>query len=132
MKKVFRNSSQTEVIFTDEGITFYGEHQEVHYPYGCIDSIHFSLLGVLQVGSSVRICCFAVDRKDRTEMKSVLKYVKTAMASAPKAEAQVFDRCPDIPCDLPAEEQLKRYKALFIQGSISKEEYDIRKTQLKD
>lgn len=33
--------------------------------------------------------------------------------------------------DLPAEEQLRQYKALFIQGVISKEEYDARKRQLK-
>ena len=65
MRKVFENSGSLKCIFTDDGITFYGSRQEVYFPYGCIDSIKMSLMGVLQAVSHIQICSFAVDRKDR-------------------------------------------------------------------
>ena len=135
MKKVFRNSSKLECIFTEEGITFYGAEQEVYFPYGCIDSIKMSFMGVLQATCHTKICCFAVDRADKSAMKEMVKFAKEAMVSAPKAEPQVIDlthksEAETVPADLPPEEQLKRYKALFIQGILSKEEYDAKKRQL--
>ena len=135
MKQSFRNSSQVECIFTDEGITFYGAEQEVYFPYGCIDSIKMSFMGVLQATCHTKICCFAVDRGDKSTMKEMIQYARKAMATAPRAEPQVIDLTKKseseiIPSDLPPAEQLKRCKALFIQGIISKEEYDAKKRQL--
>ena len=137
MKKSFKNSSHVECIFTDEGITFYGDQQEVFFPYGCIDSIKLSLFGILQATCGTQICSFAVDHKEKAEMKEMVKYAKDAMATAPKAEPQIIDLTKKdekdiVSSDLSPEEQLKQYKAQFIQGIISKEEYDARKRQLKN
>ena len=136
MKQAFKNSSQVECIFTDEGVTFYGAQQQVYMPYGCLDSIKMSLLGVLQATSGKQICSFAVDRKDRAAVKEMLQYARKAMETAPRAETLLIDLTKKadkdkVSADLPAEEQLKLYKAQFVQGIISKEEYDVKKRQLQ-
>ena len=134
MKKSFKNKDQVEVIFTDEGVTFYGIGQEVYFPYGCIDEIRMSLLGILQVNHLANICSFTVDHKDRKEMKEMIKYAREAMKTAPEGELQIFgtDSACDENAGLSPEEQLKKYKEQFIQGTISKEEYDLHKRQLKN
>ena len=136
MKHSFQNKHGVECIFTDEGITFYGAMQEVFYPYGSIDNISLSMLGVLQVGHLSRICSFAVDRADRAQVKELVRNAKAAMKTAPRADVQFVDLTKKAEKDvispnLPPEEQLKQYKAQFIQGIISKEEYDLKKRQLK-
>ena len=135
MKKSFKNSSRVECVFTDDGISFYGSQQEVYFPYGCLDSINMSFLGVLQAVCHTRICSFAVDRGDRAQVKQLIKFAREAMKTAPKEEPQVInvtEQCQEaqVPHTLPPEEQLKRYKALFIQGVITKDEYDLKKRQL--
>ena len=133
MRKSFKNPDRVEVIFTEEGVTFYGAQQDVHFPYGCLDTVRLSLLGVLQVVSKSSVACFAVNRADRAEMKKMVAYARNAMKTAPKASVEVVDLSQEaqVSGELPPEEQLKQYKALFIQGAISKQEYDLRKRQLK-
>ena len=136
MRNAFTNSDHLQVIFTDEGITFYGAQQAVYYPYGSLDLVKMSLLGILQVASGTRICSFAVDHKDRAKVKEMIRYARDAMKTAPKAESQLIDTAAktgaeQVPADLPAEEQLRRYKSLFVQGVISKEEYDVAKRRLQ-
>ena len=136
MKKVFTNSNQVKCVFTDGGITFCGPTQEVYMPYGCIDSIHVSLLGLLQAVHHTMICSFSVDHKDKAELKKMVKYAQEAMKTAPKEEMKVIDvtrgsAAGQVSADLSPEEQLKQYKQLFIQGAISKDEYDAKKRLLK-
>ena len=136
MKHSFQNKHGVECIFTDEGVTFYGAMQEVFYPFGSIDTINLSLLGVLQVAHRSQVCSFAVERGDRAQVKELVRNAKEAMKTAPKAEVQFVDLTQKSEKDvispkLPPEEQLKQYKAQFIQGIISKEEYDLKKRRLK-
>ena len=136
MKKSFKNHDNVEVIFTDEGITFYSKDQEVYFPYGCLDTVRISLLGVLQVVSRSSVASFAVERGDRAGMKEMIAYATEAMKTAPKDQVQVISlsdcsREIEVSQDLSPEEQLQKYKALFIQGAISKQEYDLKKRQLK-
>ena len=133
MKKTFTNPNHVEVIFTGDGIVFSGEKQkeQIYFPYGSIDLIKMSLLGILQVQSHARICTFAVERTDRAEMKKMISYALQALKTAPAAAVQILHN----DCDDPAvstEEQLKQLKSRFIQGLISKEEYDLRKKLLKE
>ena len=136
MKYTFQNKHGVECIFTDEGVTFYGAMQEVFYPFGSIDTINLSLLGVLQVAHRSQVCSFAVERGDRARVKELVRNAKAAMKTAPKAEVQFVDLTQKSEKDvispkLPPEEQLKQYKAQFIQGILSKEEYDLKKRRLK-
>ena len=132
MRKSFTNANGTQVVFTDDGISFYGSVQELFYPYGSVDLIRLSLLGVLQVGSKGKICCFVVDRKDRGALKQAMGFARKAMKSAPRAEALIFMKDLVSAPGSSAEERLQRYRTLFVQGSITKEEYDHRKRQLKE
>ena len=133
MKRIFSNSNQVKCIFTDDGISFIGPKQEIFLPYGSLDGIRMSLLGVLQTASGSRFCSFAVDRKDRAEMKDMIEYTHKAMAEAPKAEARLTElHAGDrVAADLPDAEKLKQYKALFVQGIISKDELDAYKRLYK-
>ena len=132
MKKVFENSSQVKCVFTDDGITFCGPRQEVYFPYGAVDSIKLSLLGVLQVKHRTQIGSFAVDHKDRDELKKMIKFAEEARKTAPQGEIQIINLSKrSAVSKLPPEEQLKHYKEQFIQGAITKEEYEARKRQLK-
>ena len=137
MEKAFSNASQVQCIFTDNGITFTGTEQEIFFPYGCIDSLKMSLMGILQATSRARVCTFAVDRKDRAEVKEAVKAAHEAMKTAPFGEVQVIDTNDKngqekVSSELSPEEQLKEYKAMFVQGIISKEEYDAKKVLLRN
>ena len=129
MKTVFTNPDKLQCIFTDDGVTFCGATQDAYMPYGCIDSISLSLMGILQATSRSQICTFTIDRKDRGEVKEMIRFAKEAMKTAPKAEFQLLDKAQS---GLSPEEQLKQLKQQFIQGAISKEEYDARKRLLKN
>lgn len=76
MKTVFANSGGVQCIFTDEGLTFSGNGQEVYYPYGSLDTVKISLMGVLQASCRTRVCSFAVDRKDRAKAKEMIQYAR--------------------------------------------------------
>ena len=136
MKKKFSNANHVRCVFTDEGVTFCGETQDVYFPYGAIDDISLSLMGILQASHRAQFCTFAVDRKDRAEVKEMIRFARKAKASAEPAEVQFIDlkkqdEAAGVSADLSPEEQLKKYKMLFIQGAISKEEYDAKKRLLK-
>ena len=49
MNRKFENKANMVVLFTDTGIIFSDPRNAVSFPYGCIDTIKISLLGVLQV-----------------------------------------------------------------------------------
>ena len=135
MKKEFQDAHGLQCIFTDEGVTFDDKQQEIYMPYGSLDMIRISMLGVLQATSHATACNFAVARADRAEAKEMVKFARAAMETAPRAELQKFDHSKDerlnVSADLSPEEQLRRYKQLFVQGAISKAEYDLKKQQLK-
>ena len=137
MNQGFRNSSQVECVFTDDGITFGGKEQEIFFPYSRIDTINLSLLGIFQVGYRSTICTFAVDRADRAAVKAAIKEAKELMKTAPDDEIRTIDLHAAAAEDpavagMSKEDQLKHWKSQFIQGVISKQEYDAYKRQLKD
>lgn len=134
MKKVFQDKNKMECVFTDEGITFCDSRREIYYPFGALDSLELSLLGVMQAVCHAQVCCFSVPFKDRAEFKECYKMAREAMKTAPRAEAVVIDRTQQNSVDrnLPPEEQLKQYKAQFVQGKISKDQYDAMKRLLKN
>ena len=135
MKQVFTNSSQQKCVFTDNGVIFCGADTDIFFPFGCIDTIQVSLLGIMQITCPPTICTFAVDRKDRSAIRSLVKQVKSAIPSAPAAElVSVAWAAPDDRLDagLSDSEKVRRYKAKYIQGAITKAEYDIRKAHLTD
>ena len=137
MRNAFTNSDRLQVIFTEESVTFYGvDRQAVYFPYGSLDLIKMSMLGILQAASGKRICSFAVAHKDRAQVKEMVRYARDAMKTAPREECRLIDLsgkadADQVPADLPAAEQLRRYKALFVQGVISREEYDVAKRRLQ-
>ena len=135
MKETFRNSSQQACVFTDDGVIFCGTQKDIFFPFGCIDTIQMSLLGILQITCPPTICTFAVDCQDRSAVRSLIKQVKAAMKDAsPAALVTVNWAEPDdrLPAGLSGEEKIKRYKAMFIQGAITKAEYDIRRSHLSE
>ena len=134
MRTVFQNKGQVQCVFTEEGVSFAGPQQEVNVPYGAIDSINLSLLGILQVTHRAQVFTFAVNRADRAAVKDMLRYAKDAMRTAPEGELKIIDLSKQadlVDSSLPPEEQLKRWKTLFVQGVISKAEYDMKKRQLR-
>ena len=134
MKQVFRNKDQLECIFTQDGVSFCGTKQEVYLPYGAIDSINMSLLGILQVTHRAQVFTFTVNRADKAAIKEMIRFTREAMKTAPKEELKIMDLSKQtelVDSALSPEEQLKQYKTLFIQGQISKDEYDMKKRQLK-
>ena len=133
MKKVFRNKTM-ECIFTEDSVCFYSTKNEVGMPYGAIDTINMSLLGILQVTHRAHVFTFAVNRADRAAMKEMLRFTKEAMRNAPKAEPTIVDlsQFSDVIENAQSpEEELKQFKTLFIQGAISKDAYDLKKRQLQ-
>ena len=132
MRNVFTDANNMQCIFDDEGVTFSDPKQEVFFPYGSIDTAKLSLLGVLQIASIPTVCTFLVDRKDRAQVKAMVKHTQQAMKTFPKAKPRVLDLTKGAQVDsgLSPEEQKKQLKALFVQGVISKEEYDARRRQL--
>ena len=136
MNMKFRNNADMQVLFTDSGITFYDPRNAVYFPYGCIDTIKLSILSVLQVMSHPQVCNFAVEYADKAAMKQAMSFAKDAMKTAPKASAQVFS-IPQygnenyVDPELPADEQLKRYKSQFVRGVISREVFEIHRAILR-
>ena len=131
MSKVFHDKFQMECTFWEDGISFCNVRRNVFYPYGSLDTLNLSLLGVMQAVSHSLVCCFTVDRKDKAEIKELVKKAKEAMKTAPDGEAVVLD-LDNLPVDQTqsAENQLKQYKALFVQGVISKAQFDLMKKLL--
>ena len=131
MSKVFHDKFQMECTFWEDGISFCNVRRNVFYPYGSLDTLSLSLLGVMQAVSHSLVCCFTVDRKDKAEIKDLVKQAREAMKTAPAGEAVVLD-LDNLPVDHSgsAEDQLKQYKALFVQGVISKPQYDMMKKLL--
>ena len=133
MKKVFHDKNGMECIFNDDGVLFCDKLRRIYYPYGCLDSINISLLGVMQAVCRSQVCCIAVAHRDKAEAKEMVRFAREAMKTAPNANAVVLDlaKC-NVDQSLPNEEQLKQYKALFVQGILSKEEYDLQKRFLTE
>ena len=131
MSKVFHDKFQMECSFTEEGITFCNSKRSVYFPYGCLDSLNLSFLGVMQAMSRAQVCCFTVEKQDKAEIKDLVKKAREAMKTAARAEAVIIDH-EQIHVDqsLSPEEQLKQYKAQFVQGVLSKDQYDFMKKKL--
>ena len=131
MKKDFTDKFQMECTFTEEGIYFCNSRRDVYFPYDCMDSLSLSLLGVMQAVSHAQVCCFTVSRQDKAEIRELVKKAKEAMKTAPKADPVVVD-LEKLPVDgtLPAEEKLKQYKALYVQGVLSRDQYQLMKEVL--
>lgn len=129
MKKVYRDKFQMECSFTEEGIYFCNSRRDVYFPYGCLDSL--SLLGVMQAVSHAQVCCFTVFREDKAEIKELVKKAREAMKKAPKADPVVVD-LDKLPVDgnLSEEEKQKQYKALCVQGVLSRDQYRLLKEVL--
>lgn len=88
----------------------------------------------MQVTHRAQVFTFAVNRGDRAAMKEMLRYTKEAMSNAPEGELKIIDLSKQadlVDSSLPPEEQLKRWKTLFVQGVISKDEFDMKKRQLR-
>ena len=128
MRKEFTNSTGVRCVFTDEGVTFCDKKQEMFFPNGAIETINVSLLGILQVTHRAQVCTFAIDRKDRSEVRAAVKEVRQNAKNAPEAGVLIMDAQSS---DLSPEEQLKQLKEQFVRGAISKEEYDAKKRVLK-
>ena len=130
MTEVFTNANHVTCIFTEQGVVFTGAKQDAFYPYGCIHSLRMSLLGILQVVHRNQILTFAVDHKDRARMKDMIRRSKEALSAGAGGEPCVLEKGNLVSADLPKEEQLKKYKGLFVQGVISKDAYDLEKLVL--
>lgn len=133
MKTVFRDKHNMECIFTDEGIIFCDNRRDVFYPYGGLDSINLSLLGVMQAVCNKQVCCFNSGRQDKAEMKKMVQFAKDAREKMPMGEPVTIEKASlQVDESLPAEEQLKQFKAMFVQGMMSKAQYDLKKKILQD
>ena len=133
MMKVYRDKFQMECSFTEEGIYFCNSRRNVYFPYGCLDSLSLSFLGVMQAVSRAQVCCFTVSRPDKAEIKELVQKAKEAMKSASRTEPVIvdLDKLP-VEGSLPAEEQLKQYKALYVQGMLSRDQFNLMKTVLSN
>ena len=132
MKKVFKNKDRMVCIFTEEGVSLYGDKKEAFYPYGCMKFISMSLLGVLQIGFGLNEASFVPEKQDRAAVRRAVKEAKALRKNAPYQEPMIYSRCRKVSEDLPPEDQLKEYKALFAACTISKGYYDLKKRLLKD
>ena len=131
MSKVFKDKFQMECSFGTEGVSFCNSKRDIYFPYGCIDSLNLSFLGVLQAVSRGHVCCFTVGREDKAEIKDLVKKAKEAMKSAPIAEPVVVElEQLGLGTGLSAEEQMKQYKAMYVQGVLSREQFDFMKRKL--
>ena len=132
MAKVFKDKFQMSCMFTEEGIYFSYVKKDVYFPYGCLDSLNMSLLGVIQAVSRAQVCCFTAGKADKAELKELIKQGKNAMKTASGAEPVVLDFSKvDVDPDLPKEERLKQFKARFVQGMITKEQFNLEKKLLE-
>ena len=133
MSKVFYDKYQMACSFWQDGVAFCNSKREVFYPYGCLDSLNMSLLGIIQAKSRAQVCCFAVKREDKAELKALVKDAQQRMKDAARAEPVVLE-LSELPVDssLPAEEQLKQYKSLYVQGVLTKEQFSFQKKLLAE
>ena len=131
MKAVYENPGKHTVIFTDEGVSYYAEKQDVFYPYGCLDSIDMNLLGILHIVYKGNVACFTVERKDRSAMRQTIKEARELMKTAPPGQRKAFLKNFMVPQTLTEEEQLRKFKELYTQGKICKEEYDLKHRYVK-
>ena len=132
MKKIFKNKDNMTCIFSDEGVSLYGDKKEAFYPYGCIKSLSLTLLGEMQLDFGLNEASFIPRKEDRAALRQAIKDSRELRKNAPYEEAKIYSKCRKVPDDLPAEEQLKQYKALFAACTISKGYYDLKKRLLKD
>ena len=131
MKKVFHDKFQMECTFWDNGISFCNSLRIAYYPYGCMDSLNVSLRGVLQAVSRAQVGCFTASRQDKAEIRDLVKQGKEKMKTATREEPVILDlKNISVDQSLAPEEQLKAYKGLFVQGVISKDQYDMMKMLL--
>ena len=131
MKTVFHDKHNMECIFTDEGVTFCDSRRDIFYPYGCLDSLELSFLGIMQAVCRSQVCCFNVSHKDRAEVKKLIAFARGEMASHSSGRPVIIEKYQvHVDENLPAEEQLKQFKAMFVQGILSKEQYDLKKRLL--
>ena len=126
MKAIFENGAGNTVIFTDEGIYHYGEVQDTFYPYGCLTDVRMGIMGVLQIEYRPTIVSFTPLKPDRTAVRAAVKEARERMKTAPAAEKKTFIKSFMVPDTLPPEEQVKKFRELYVRGVISKEEYNLR------
>ena len=133
MMKVYRDKFQMECSFTEEGIYFCNSRRNVYFPYGSLDSLSLSFLGVMQAVSHSQVCCFTVSRPDKAEIKDLVQKAKEAMKKASRTEAVIvdLDKLP-VETGLSQEEQLKQYKALYVQGMLSRDQFNLMKAVLSN
>ena len=132
MKKVFKNSLPLTCIFTEEGVSLYGEKKEAFYPYGCMDSIYTGILGTLEIRFGFSEVSFRPEKADRPALRAAIKEARALVKTAEPDEAKVYSRCSKVPGDLPREEQLKQFKYLLSTGTISKGYFDLKKRLLTE
>lgn len=132
MKEVFKNSGSLTCIFTDEGVSLYGKQKEAFYPYGSMKGIHVNLFGALVIGLGSYEATFLIEKEDRPAVRQLVKQAREKIRNAEPEEFKIYGRCSKVSSDLPREEQLKQYKALFVTGTISKGYYDLKKRLLSD
>ena len=131
MSQVFHDKFQMECTFLEDGIMFCNSKRDVFFPYGSLDSLNMSFLGVMQAVSHALVCCFTADRTNKAEIKALLKQAKEKMMTAPKADAVLVDlEKVHVDQSLGHEEQLKEFKAQYIQGVISRDQYNLMKRVL--
>ena len=130
MRKVFRNSGNLTCIFSDEGISIYGDRKEAFYPYGCMDSVFMNLMGYLQINYGFSLVTFLPEKQDRAALRAAVREAKARIRGAEREEPRVYSKCSKVSDDLPPEEQLRQFKHLLATGTISKGYYDLKKRLL--
>ena len=131
MKHVFKNQDGMTCIFTDEGVSLYGDKKEAFYPYGCMKSISMSFMGELLIDFGLNEASYVPEKQDRAALRQAIKEAKVLKKSADYEEAKIYTKCRKVSEDLPREEQLSQYKALFSSCTISKGYYDLKKRLLE-
>ena len=117
-----------QLTVTEEGMLFCNSKRDIYFPYGCMDSLNMSFLGVIQAVSRGQVCCFTASREDKAELKELVKNGKQAMKAGLHAEPVIVDlEKIHVDQSLSPEEQLKQFKAQYIQGVLSREQYNLMK-----
>ena len=131
MEKVFKDKYQMTCIFDEEGVIFSNAARDVYFPYGCLDSLNMSFLGVIQAVSRGQVCCFTAGKADKAELKDCIRKAKEAMKTAGAGEPVILDLSRiGVDAGLSAEEQLKEYKAHYVQGMLSRDQFNLKKRLL--
>ena len=131
MSNIFHDKFGMELRVSQEGMLFLNSRRACYFPYGSMDSLNLSFLGVLQAVSHAQVCCFTAGKADKAELKELVKAGKAAMKTAPGAQAVIVDLDQTgVDSSLSNEEKMKQYKANFVQGRLSKEQLDLMKKVL--